>query len=104
MARAKRLTSIKRGFRRFATYASEKVRRARTSYKGWRHRSHTGDTGDMPRRAVITGIGSVTVLGLDRHSTWRGLVEGKSGIGPITQFDPGTLPVRIAGEVKGFDP
>jgi beta-ketoacyl-acyl-carrier-protein synthase II len=105
MARAKRFSGLKlkRGFRRFATYASEKVRHARSSYQGWRNRSHD-EAGDYPRRAVITGIGAITVLGLDTPTTWRGLVEGKSGIGPITQFDPGNLPVRIAGEVKGFDP
>jgi beta-ketoacyl-acyl-carrier-protein synthase II len=43
-------------------------------------------------------------LGLDTPATWRSLVEGRSGIGPITQFDASSLPVRIAGEVKGFDP
>jgi beta-ketoacyl-acyl-carrier-protein synthase II len=102
MARAKRFSRLKRGARRFATYASEKVRRARTSYHGWRNRSRDGE--DYPRRAVITGIGAVTVLGLDTPATWRGLVEGRSGIGPITQFDASSLPVRIAGEVKGFDP
>src|SRR4051812_3225485 len=104
MARAKRFSSLKRGFRRFATYASEKVRHARSSYKGWRSRSHDDDQDAYPRHVVITGIGAITVLGLDAPTTWRGLVAGKSGIGPITQFDPGTLPVRIAGEVKGFDP
>jgi len=53
---------------------------------------------------VITGIGAVTPLGLDVPDTWRGLVEGASGVGPITHFDPDGLPVRIAAEVKGFDP
>jgi 3-oxoacyl-[acyl-carrier-protein] synthase II len=43
-------------------------------------------------------------LGLDAESTWRGLIEGRSGIGPITRFDPAGFPSRIAGEVKGFDP
>jgi 3-oxoacyl-[acyl-carrier-protein] synthase II len=52
---------------------------------------------------VITGMGAVTPLGLDVPTTWRGLVEGDSGIGPITHFDPTDLPVRIAAEVKGFD-
>lgn len=79
------------------------MRRARTSYHGWRNRSRDG-ADDSPRRAVITGIGAITVLGLDTPTTWRGLVEGRSGISRITQFDPSSLPVHIAGEVKGFDP
>ncbi|HEY3290864.1 MAG TPA: beta-ketoacyl-ACP synthase II [Anaerolineae bacterium] len=58
----------------------------------------------VQRRVVITGMGAITDLGLNTQSTWQGLVEGRSGIGHITQFDPGTLPVLIAGEVKGFDP
>jgi len=53
---------------------------------------------------VITGIGAVTPLGLDAATTWRGLVEGASGVGPVTAFDASGLPVRIAAEVKGFDP
>ncbi len=52
---------------------------------------------------VITGIGAVTPLGLDAPETWRGLLAGASGIGQITSFDASALPVRIAGEVKGFD-
>lgn len=53
---------------------------------------------------VLTGIGAVTPLGLDAPETWRGLMAGRSGIGPVTSFDASTLPVRIAGEVKGFEP
>lgn len=56
------------------------------------------------RRAVVTGIGAVTPVGLTGHESWENLVAGTSGIGPITRFDASTLPVRIAGEVKGFDP
>jgi 3-oxoacyl-[acyl-carrier-protein] synthase II len=52
---------------------------------------------------VITGIGAVTPVGLDVPSTWRALVAGESGVGPITLFDPADLPVRIAAEVTGFD-
>jgi len=55
-------------------------------------------------RVVVTGIGAVTPLGLTAEKTWQGLLAGRSGIDPITQFDPSHLPVRIAGEVKGFDP
>ncbi|RMH37258.1 MAG: beta-ketoacyl-[acyl-carrier-protein] synthase II [Deltaproteobacteria bacterium] len=54
------------------------------------------------RRVVITGIGLVTPLGNDRESTWSGLVEGKSGIGPITHFDASEFSTKIAGEVKGW--
>lgn len=56
----------------------------------------------MQRRVVITGLGAVTPLGNDMASTWRGLVEGRSGIGPITGFDASGLEVRIAGEARGF--
>ncbi|MFN0153480.1 MAG: beta-ketoacyl-ACP synthase II [Gaiella sp.] len=55
------------------------------------------------RRVVITGVGIVSPLGLDLESTWAALVEGKSGAGPITQFDTSDYPVQFACEVKGFD-
>ncbi|HEX8975147.1 MAG TPA: beta-ketoacyl-ACP synthase II [Solirubrobacteraceae bacterium] len=53
---------------------------------------------------LITGIGALTPLGNSAPETWRGLTTGRSGIGPITRFDAAGLPVRIAGEVRGFDP
>ena len=56
------------------------------------------------RRVVITGFGAVTPIGLDASSTWEAAVAGRSGIGFIEAFDPGAYPVRIAGEVRGFDP
>jgi 3-oxoacyl-[acyl-carrier-protein] synthase II len=56
------------------------------------------------RRVVVTGLGLVTPVGIGVEETWSGLVSGKSGVGPITQFDASTFPTRIAGEVKGFDP
>ena len=56
------------------------------------------------RRVVVTGIGLITPLGASVEKTWRGLIEGKSGIGPITRFDPAGLDTQIAGEVKDFDP
>ncbi|MCP4901235.1 MAG: beta-ketoacyl-[acyl-carrier-protein] synthase family protein [bacterium] len=56
------------------------------------------------RSVAITGIGMVTPLGLDVPSTWQSLMEGDSGIGPITGFDASGFPTRIAAEVKGFDP
>ena len=57
-----------------------------------------------PADPVITGIGAVTPLGMSAPETWRELVAGRSGVGPVTRFDASELPVRIAGEVKGFDP
>lgn len=57
----------------------------------------------MKRRAVITGLGLVTPLGLNVKSTWENLVKGQSGIGYISIFDASTFPVRIAAEVKNFD-
>lgn len=53
---------------------------------------------------VITGMGVVSPLGMSARDLWGGLVQGRSGIGPITLFDPTEFPCRIAGEVKGFDP
>jgi 3-oxoacyl-[acyl-carrier-protein] synthase II len=58
----------------------------------------------MRRRVVITGIGLVTPLGLDRASSWRGLLEGKSAIKPFEAFDAKNLRTRFGGEVRGFDP
>ena len=56
------------------------------------------------RRVVITGMGIISPLGNDLASSWDGIVNGRSGIGPITHFDASAFPTRIAGEVKGFDP
>jgi beta-ketoacyl-acyl-carrier-protein synthase II len=56
------------------------------------------------RRVVITGLGAVTPLGLSVAETWDGLAAGRSGIATITQFDASGYPIRIAGEVKSFDP
>jgi beta-ketoacyl-acyl-carrier-protein synthase II len=56
------------------------------------------------QRVVITGVGAITPLGLTMVETWEGLLAGRSGIGPVTQFDASHLPIRIAGEVKGFEP
>ena len=58
----------------------------------------------MRRRVVVTGLGAITPVGNDVAATWRALVAGQSGAGPITKFDTSTFPVRFACEVKGFDP
>lgn len=52
----------------------------------------------------MTGVGLVSALGIGTEQTWRGLVAGENGIGPITQFEAAAFSCRIAGEVKGFDP
>ena len=53
-------------------------------------------------RVVITGMGMLSPLGNSVEESWDNLLAGRSGIGPITQFDAGEFPTRIAGEVKGF--
>jgi len=55
-------------------------------------------------RVVITGMGTINPCGLDVDTTWDNLINGRTGIGPITLFDPEPLNVKIAAEVKGFDP
>ena len=56
------------------------------------------------RRVVVTGLGAVTALGLDARSTFSALLEGRSGVGPITHFDAKEFGTRFAAEVKGLDP
>ena len=55
-------------------------------------------------RIAITGIGSVSPVGLSTDEAWEALLAGRSGIAEITQFDASDMPIRVAGEVKGFDP
>lgn len=55
------------------------------------------------RRVVITGMGAVTPLGNDVSSTWKSLIEGRSGISKISCFDASKFPSQIAGEVKDYD-
>ena len=57
----------------------------------------------MTHRVVVTGLGLVTPVGTDVDSTWASLLEGRSGAGNITKFDPSKLSVRFACEVKSFD-
>jgi 3-oxoacyl-[acyl-carrier-protein] synthase II len=56
------------------------------------------------RRVVVTGLGIVSPVGNDVASAWDSIINGRSGIGPITHFDASTYPTRIAGEVRDFDP
>jgi len=55
------------------------------------------------RRVVVTGLGTVNPVGIDVESTWRGLLDGVSGIGPITSIDASDLPSKIAGEITDLD-
>lgn len=56
------------------------------------------------KRVVVTGIGMLNALGLDKESSFKAICEGKSGVDKITLFDASEFPVQIAAEVKGFDP
>jgi 3-oxoacyl-[acyl-carrier-protein] synthase II len=56
------------------------------------------------RRVVVTGLGAVTPVGNDVAATWRALLDGVSGAGPLTHFDASGFSVRFACEVKDFDP
>ncbi len=56
------------------------------------------------RRVVVTGLGIVSPVGNDIATSWKNVVEGNSGIGPITRFDATAFSTRIAGEVRDFDP
>ena len=55
------------------------------------------------RRVVVTGLGIVSPVGLNLKETWDGIVSGKSGVAPITEYDASEYPVRIAATVKNFD-
>ena len=57
----------------------------------------------MKRRVVVTGIGLITPLGIGTEQTWNALINGQSGIGPITRFDASDQASQIAAEVKGFN-
>ena len=56
------------------------------------------------RRVVITGMGAVTPLGNNVSAFWQALRDGRNGIAPITKVDVSDSPVKLAGEVRGFDP
>jgi len=59
---------------------------------------------ERPRRVVVTGMGTVNGLGQDVPTFWEQLLAGRSGIAPVTLFDPSRVASKIASEVKGFDP
>src|SRR6266436_1753370 len=56
------------------------------------------------RRVAVTGLGAITPLGNDARTTWRAALAGESGVDFIKAFDASEFPVRIAAEVKDFDP
>lgn len=56
------------------------------------------------KRVVVTGMGAVTPLGLDVESTWTGIKEGVSGVGPLTRVDADAFPMKVAAEITDFDP
>ena len=58
----------------------------------------------MKNRVVVTGVGIVSPVGLTRETTWKNLLDGKSGIDHISAFEPDGLETTIAAEVDGFDP
>jgi len=55
------------------------------------------------KRVVVTGLGAVTPLGNTRDEFWESLIAGRSGVGPVTRFDPKDLATKIVAEVKGFE-
>src|SRR4026209_541489 len=61
-------------------------------------------TNDLSRRAVVAGVGAISPIGNDAETYWSNLMAGVSGAGPITTFDTSGHDVRIATEVKDFDP
>ena len=55
------------------------------------------------KRVVITGLGAITPIGIGKEAFWNSLIEGKSGVGPITRFDTADFDCKIAAEVKDYD-
>src|SRR5580698_3033168 len=56
------------------------------------------------RRVAVTGVGLICSVGHTTDEVWKAVLEGKSGVGPITLFDSSQFATKIAAEVKGFDP
>jgi len=63
-----------------------------------------GNKSMSKRRVVVTGLGLVSPIGNDLESAWSNITAGRSGIGPVTNFDASAFSTRIAGEVRDFDP
>ncbi len=63
-----------------------------------------GAVGYPGRRVVVTGMGLITGIGMDLETFWSSLMQGRSGVGPITMFDTSEFTTRIAAEVRDFDP
>ena len=57
----------------------------------------------MSNRVVVTGLGIISPVGIGIESFWSNLLDGKSGIGPVTKFDVSEMSTKIAGEVKDFN-
>ena len=64
--------------------------------------NRVGEGPRLRRRVVVTGLGAITPVGLTAPESWEAFVAGRSGVGPVTQFDASPYPSRIAAEVKGF--
>ena len=58
---------------------------------------------DYDRRVVVTGLGVISPVGNDKDTAWSNLVNGVSGLGPITYFDTEPYEAKVAGEVHDFD-
>jgi 3-oxoacyl-[acyl-carrier-protein] synthase II len=72
--------------------------------RGSRRLKEEGGMDRERRRVVVTGIGAISPVGNTGDETWSNLRAGRSGVGPITRFDPGGFETTFAAEVKGFDP
>ncbi len=59
---------------------------------------------EIRNRVVVTGLGVISPVGIGKQSFWASMIEGKSGIGQVTRFDPTPYPSKIAAEVRDFDP
>ena len=58
----------------------------------------------MERKVVVTGLGAITPIGKNVEEFWKGIKENKCGIAPITEFDTQNFKVKLAGEVKNYNP
>lgn len=69
------------------------------------NRTEKGDGSRVnKRRVVVTGVGAVTPLGNDVNTTWKNILAGKSGVGPLTRVNADEYPAKVAAELKDFNP